>query len=493
MYSPDKLFKVYCPSCFHSDKWDPASYGRDYDFSKPFFLQFQELQHEIPHLALLQVNMINSPWCNYEFDEKNCFLNFGGSLKENSAYNQYTLKTKDTFDSYWFHNGEFGYEVMLSERCYKTFYSKLCYDSYDTYFSFDCKNCSNIFGCIGLRNKQYHIFNKPVSKTEFDNFLQGNLGGSYKKFEDIKKKVFEFWKSQPQRATIVNRSIDSNGNLINESKRCTSCWLAEKIEDSKHILFTLKVKDSYDTTSIWNGELLYEFMAGSEQLSKTKFSTGVLKACTNIEYSCFIFNSHYCFGSINLKKKEYRILNKQYTKDEYEDLLIKIKKHMNEMPYKDTLGREYKYGEFLPMDMSPFAYNETVANEYFPLDEIDAEKRGLVWSKYEAEGYMFSDYTIPDNINDVQDDITEKVLKCEISGKAYRIVQMEFEFYRRFNLPIPRIAPFERHKRRLRFIADHLKLHPRICAKCNKGVDSVYTTDEFPIVYCEKCYQQEVY
>src|SRR3989344_1286764 len=39
MYTPTKDFTVYCPECFHSDSWDPLAYGRDYDFSQPFFLQ----------------------------------------------------------------------------------------------------------------------------------------------------------------------------------------------------------------------------------------------------------------------------------------------------------------------------------------------------------------------------------------------------------------------------------------------------------------------
>src|SRR5256885_746105 len=37
MYSSDKPFKVYCKDCWYSDNWDVLSYGRDYDFSKPFF------------------------------------------------------------------------------------------------------------------------------------------------------------------------------------------------------------------------------------------------------------------------------------------------------------------------------------------------------------------------------------------------------------------------------------------------------------------------
>jgi hypothetical protein len=31
------------------------------------------------------------------------------------------------------------------------------------------------------------------------------------------------------------------------------------------------------------------------------------------------------------------------------------------------MGRIYKYGEFFPSELSPFAYNETTAQEYYPL------------------------------------------------------------------------------------------------------------------------------
>jgi len=491
-YSPDKPFKVYCPDCFYSDKWDPLSYGREYDFSKPFFVQLQELQQAIPHISLIQRTMINSPWCNYEADAKNCYLNFGGQFNEDGAYSQYALKTKDAFDTYWFQRGELAYETTLSEDSYRIFFSKLCYECRDTYFSFDCRNCSNIFGCSGLRNKQYQIYNQPVSKEEFEKFISENINGSYDRIEELKKKVLENWRSRPQRAAFVDRSVNSRGNLINASKNCESCWLADKTEDSKNILFTIEVKDSYDTTSVWGGELLYEFMAGAEKLSNNKFSTGILEGCTDLEYAYFLANAHSCFGCFNIRKNDYCILNKKYTKDEYENLVSQIKKHMEAVPYTDRAGKIYKYGEFLPIDMSPFGYNETVAYEYFPIEEQEAVGKGLDWGKYQSESQPFSDYVIPDNISEVGDDIGDKVLKCEVSRKGYRIIPSELAFYRRFNLPIPRIAPFERHRQRLRFIADHLTLHPRTCGKCDKAIDSVYKAEEFPMVYCEQCYQAEV-
>ena len=41
VHSPDGPFTVYCRECYKSDKWDPLTYGRDYDFNKPFFLQYR--------------------------------------------------------------------------------------------------------------------------------------------------------------------------------------------------------------------------------------------------------------------------------------------------------------------------------------------------------------------------------------------------------------------------------------------------------------------
>ena len=48
MQAPEKPFTVYCRECWYSDKWDAMTYGRDYDFSKPFFAQFRELLEAVP-------------------------------------------------------------------------------------------------------------------------------------------------------------------------------------------------------------------------------------------------------------------------------------------------------------------------------------------------------------------------------------------------------------------------------------------------------------
>src|SRR3989339_391032 len=65
MYSPDKPYKIYGVEAWWSDKWDPFTYAREFDFNRPFFEQFAELQREVPRMALNSINNENSDYTNY--------------------------------------------------------------------------------------------------------------------------------------------------------------------------------------------------------------------------------------------------------------------------------------------------------------------------------------------------------------------------------------------------------------------------------------------
>src|SRR3989344_5682262 len=114
------------------------------------------------------------------------------------------------------------------------------------------------------------------------------------------------------------------------------------------------------------------------------------------------------FGCFGLKKKEYCILNKQYAPEEYKKLRAKIVEQMNEKPYvvekrhttsdKDTIV--YRYGEFFPPELSPLAYNESVADDYFPLSEAGAKAKGFLWRSPSAKEYAITTQAkhLPDHI-----------------------------------------------------------------------------------------------
>jgi hypothetical protein len=229
----------------------------------------------------------------------------------------------------------------------------------------------------------------------------------------------------------------------------------------------------------------------------------------------------YSFGCVGLQKKQYCILNKQYTKEEYEALVPKIIAQMNDMPHTDKKGRVYKFGEFFPPELSPFSYNETVAFDDFPMDKEEALAEGYRWKNSDEKDYKITlqPEAIPDNIKDVTDGIMKESIGCAHKGEcsdkctsAFRITKQELDFYRANNIPIPRLCHNCRHVKRVKNKSE-LKLWHSKCAcsgeksangiyqnqtkhshsstVCSNEFETPYAPDGTEIVYCEQCYQQE--
>ena len=159
MYSADKLLVVYKQDYWWSDKWDPLSSGREYDFSRPFFDQLKEIILSTPWPALINLNAVNSDYCNSTMSNKNCYLVFGGDFNEDCVYSTFNFYSKDSYDLYWVNKSEFCYEDIDSENCNKVFFSRNTRDSLGSVFLLGCVNCQNCLGCVGLRNKSFCIFN----------------------------------------------------------------------------------------------------------------------------------------------------------------------------------------------------------------------------------------------------------------------------------------------------------------------------------------------
>ena len=100
------------------------------------------------------------------------------------------------------------------------------------------------------------------------------------------------------------------------------------------------------------------------------------------------------------------------------------------------------------------------------------------------------------------EDILQQVLVCSDCKKNFRINKSEFEFYKRMGIPLPR-KDFEcRHQDRMkkrnprtlwhRSCMCELKNHEH-AAKCANEFETSYSSERKEIVYCEECYQKEVY
>src|SRR3989344_3957090 len=188
MYSTDNPFRVYTQAHWQSDKLDPMQYGRDYDFSKPFFEQFKELMKIFPWPALFNVHAVRSEYCNYTTDNKNCYLVFGGDFSEDCAYASHNHYSRDSYDLYWVNKCELSYEDIESENCYKLFFGSHVRDRTDSAFLYDCSNLNNCIGCVNLKNKSYCIFNEQYTKEDyFSKLIELNFG-SWSRLSDFKRK-----------------------------------------------------------------------------------------------------------------------------------------------------------------------------------------------------------------------------------------------------------------------------------------------------------------
>jgi len=506
MYAPDTNTKIFDQKYWWTDGWDPMQYGKEYDFNTPFFSQFQKLLHEVPLLALANVNSTNSEWCNPGVDNKNCYLCFAATKNENSNYCNRIASCRDSLDIYLGNKAELSYGSSFVENCTKVHFSDHVRNCIDSWFLYDCNNCSDCIGCVNLRNKQFHIFNQPYSREEYLKEKEKLSLGSWEGLNKIKERFQKFLSSMPHRHANMLNTVASTGDNLENVKNARHCFdIVNGMENAKYCVWGgYGWKDSYDGVGC-NGELMYELSdagAVGRVCSNTYFSVAVTNSI-DVQYSHSIKGCSHVFGCVGLRDKQYCILNKQYSKEEYEELVQKIKEHMDKIPYVDKEGISYKYGEFFPPEISPFSYNETIAQEYFPLTKEKAQKKGYRWKRQEKKNYNIDvkNKDIPDDIKDVAEEIIGKIIECAHKGicneqctEAFKILSSELQFYKRMSIPLPRLCPNCRHYERLKK-RNPLKLWHRKCMKegCNNEFETSYDPDSPEIIYCEKCYKQEVF
>jgi len=527
--APESQTKIYTADMWYSDKWDPIDYGREYDFSRPFFDQLKDLIKEVPRLNLTALRLIDSPYCNNASGLRSCYLLFNSETSENCVYGNGITDSKEVFDSYFMKQMEHGYEDFVCLRSYNVFFSSNVSDSQDIYFSDDLVGCSYCFGCVSLRNKHYMIFNKPYSQNEYNEKIKAFDVGSHENVMKLRNQLVGSRLRFPVKYMHGRQNMDVSGDYITHSRNVHDSFFIDDFENCK-FCFSMGLKPTKDCYDFcWGGaaELVYEAVSVGLNTNQLRFVYELWPDCFDQTYCGFCPGSSHLFACIGLRNKQYCILNKQYLKEEYESLVPKIIQHMNDVPYTDSQGRVYRYGEFFPPELSPFAYNETIAQEYFPLTKEQALEQGYGWRDPEPRHYeiTIAVQDLPDHIKDISDSILKETIGCahcatsnvaqcnEQCTTAFKIIPQELEFYRKMNLPLPRLCPNCRHYQRLKQ-RNPLKLWHRKCTcggstsengiytnqtshfhgstHCPNEFETPYAPDRPEIVYCEQCYQAEV-
>ena len=473
-------------------------YAKDYDPSRNFFEQFRELQLKVPHMNLVvgYDSLVNSEYVNHAGELKDCYLIFNTDLCENVLYSRLVVQVKDSTDLDATLESELCYQDIVCFRSYRLFFSEHCTDCHDVYFSKNLEGCSYCFGCINLRNKKYYIFNKPHTKEDYQQKLKEFRLDSFQEIEELRRRADAFWLEHPQRCTYGRMNVNSSGEYVFESRNAHFMYQVKFVEDGKYgqFLTTKPIKDIYDYTE-WgsNAQRICDCITVGLAADNIRFCYGCWDNVRDLEYCMYVVGGANLFGCVGLRKKQYCILNKQYTKEEFEKLRARIIRDMTSRPYQDQNGRIYPYGEFFPPELSFYDANETTIMDYYPLTKEDARRQGLRWrdpTPPEHTSTIRSE-DIPDSISEVTDAILNEILECSSCKRAFRLVKAELGLLRRFGFPIPRQCPECRQKGRLHRL-NPPRLWDRTCAKCGTAIKTSYAPERPEIVYCESCYQQEV-
>ncbi len=490
MYNPKSPYVIYCNDCFVSDKWDPYSYAMDYDFSRPFFEQLGELIVTVPKSATYYTSAtgpnINSEYTNFAGGNKDAYLVFNsGPENENCGYSRGILKAKDVYDVYFGDDLQNVYDSVNIHKSNGVVFGQNISECVDCYLSMSLIGCQNCFGCVNLRHKSYYFFNKPLGREEWLAKVS-EIRNSFAKTEEAKREFLEFTLKFPHRENNNLKDVNCMGNLIFDSKDCFNCFEIGFCENMRYSFSVKRAKDCVDMLGhCRSSELLYNGVGVGPDSSRV-ISSWWVETSHNIEYSLATRRSEYCIGCDGIKNGSYMVLNKRYSREEYE----KIRKHiLKELEDKNI------FGDFFPSEISPFAYNETIAQDNMPLSKEEILREGFRWEEdiQRTEGKeTVKPGDIPDHIKDIPDSFVNEIFRCIECSRNYKIIPRELAFYKKMNLPLPRKCWNCRYADRIRRRGPY-KFWKRNCGKCQKEITVNYDPDRPEIVYCEKCYQQEVY
>lgn len=510
LYSPNKKYKIYNKDVWWSDKWNALDYAMIFDENKWFFDQLDELVHNVPFPNLSIVNSENSEYNDGLVNSKNAYMCFWNNNLEDAYYTEESRLVKDSSDIWWSSEIEKSYECIDSANMFNSKYCSNWSNCSNTIFCKRCNNCHNCFMCYGIEWKKFHILNKEYTEEEYKLRMKDIDLSDYDKLKSYKKMYRDFELTIPHVNLQTYAAENCMWDYVYNSKNAFNCFNVVWVQDCKNLYEWWRCSNVYDSSFVY--DLEWPVIGSVNVFMNSKnvfFSEYIYDNSFNIFYSFNLKSCKNCFWCVWLVGKEYCIFNRQY---KMEDYAVEVERIIKTMMKNDI------WWEFFPCFLSRFWYNETEANEYYPLTPpsippLKGEGRMFQFSPFSSKGkglgigvFNWSNYIqplpkvdkiipaslLPSKTQDIPDDILNRALKCEETGKPYRINKAELKFYRDNKLSIPRFHYDTRYKHRL-LSKNQRILYDRKCDKCKKEIKTTYEPERPEIVYCETCYNNYIY
>lgn len=420
-----------------------TKYWIEYDFNKSFFDNFRGLIAKVPFPNVFHIWLVeDSRWADTVRASKHIYLSQIVILDcENVLYSFFVKEnSRNILNSVFvIWNNDNVYQSIGVFNSYNVFYSRYINNCSDIWFSSNLTWCRECIFCDWLENKSYCIENKQYTKEEYFKRKQEILKNK-DKFEDwYKTKVNKIWanigSSNVKGSFIINSfNIDNGKFLYNvaNSKNVYFVWWTQGDEEVYSCITSWSpwMKNVYHSVLLWSSEHIY--------------CSAHLTGSYEVYYSIFIDSCKYILWSIWLMNKEYCILNKQYTKEEWFNLTKKIFNQMD---------KEWILGKFFPGKITPYNFNDTLANVLADFDKEEVKRDGYMWRDdvIKADIPEWAEIVDIDSIDVCKYD--EKILKKIFRDKKWnlwRVVPIEYKFLKKYDLPLPRIHWLDRIKAHFR-------------------------------------------
>jgi hypothetical protein len=178
---------------------------------------------------------------------------------EDVYYSYATYHSQSLHDCAFARNSELSSELTDSTKCYHCHHLIDCSDCSDTFFSVDCQQCSCIAFSKNLRNKQYCIEDKQVTKDEWDAFVASMRTGSATQERSHLEKFATLFRRTLRRSTHNIQCENAVGDYLRQSKDCTMCFDCDQSRDIRYCTrIDEKVTTAMDIDHASNAELAYE-------------------------------------------------------------------------------------------------------------------------------------------------------------------------------------------------------------------------------------------
>ena len=327
-------------------------------------------------------------------------------------------------------------DLINSVRCFNSLFLLNCKDISDSAFLYDCRSCSDCLFCFNLRNKKYCFGNEQLSKEEFEKKKKEWDFSLLKDYEKAKKFFSEMMETLAwHRALQIDICDNSSGNFIHNCKDCENCYMLSYHENCANVAFSgPHAKTILDSVGTVGGEMTYMCSLPVYCYdARFCFSTA---HCRFIQYCAYLQNCHYCFGCCGLVNEDYCILNKKYSKEEYEKLVAEIIGHMK---------KNNEFGEFFPKHFAPNPYEESYSGFYFPKT-------------------------------------------VEQQEKPFQIQQADIDFSKKMNFPLPYNYYIYHMQENLKWMPFNGELRETVCSKSGKKI-----LTNWPDLYDKRILSEEEY